>query len=88
MGAAMNSKQINIRLDDATKRAAEKVFSKLGIAPSEAVRLFYRQVALHRGIPFPVRIPNKETAAAIRELEKGGGKTARTTEEFYKEIDI
>ncbi len=84
----MNSKQINIRLDEATKRAAEKVFSKLGLAPSEAVRLFYRQVALHRGIPFSLRIPNKETTAALRELDKGGGKTAKDTEAFYKNLGV
>jgi len=84
----VNTKQINIRLDDATKRAAERVFSKLGLAPSEAVRLFYRQVALHRGIPFSVRIPNKETIAAINELNSGGGKESADTESFYKDLGI
>jgi DNA-damage-inducible protein J len=84
----MNTKQINIRLDEATKRAAERVFSKLGLAPSEAVRLFYRQVALHRGIPFSVRIPNKETLAAMHELNNGGGKESADTEEFYKDMGI
>lgn len=84
----MNSKQINIRLDESTKKAAEKVFSKLGIAPSEAVRLFYRQVALQRGIPFPIRIPNKETLASMQELKEGKGKKAKTVDEMYKDLGI
>lgn len=84
----MNTKQVNIRLDDATKKAAERVFSKLGIAPSEAVRLFYRQVALHRGLPFPVRIPNKETRAALKELNEGRGKKADSLEGFFQQIGV
>lgn len=84
----MNTKQINIRLDDATKKAAERVFSKLGIAPSEAVRLFYRQVALHRGIPFAIRIPNKDTAAALNELNEGKGKSAQNVEDFFDQVGI
>ena len=32
------------------------------------MRLFYRQVIIHRGIPFDIRIPNKETIAAFSEL--------------------
>jgi len=84
----MNTKQINIRLDETTKKAAERVFSKLGIAPSEAVRLFYRQVALHRGMPFPLRIPNKETLAAIKELNEGKGKAADSVEDFFDKVGI
>jgi len=30
-------------------------------------RLFLKQVELHRGLPFPVSIPNAETIAAIKE---------------------
>ena len=28
--------------------------------------MFLRQVVLHQGLPFPVRIPNAETTAAIK----------------------
>ena len=56
------------RIDPATKAAAEGVFAELGMSPSEAVRLFYRQVELHRGFPFELRVPNEETVQAIRDL--------------------
>ena len=60
---------INVRLEGGVKKDAEAVFRRLGLSPSDAIRLFYRQVSLRRGIPFDVRIPNKETRAALRELE-------------------
>jgi DNA-damage-inducible protein J len=60
---------INVRLENDVKKEAEVIFRKLGLSPSDAVRLFYRQVSLHRGIPFDVRLPNRETRAALRELE-------------------
>ena len=60
---------INVRLEGGVKKDAEAVFRRLGLPPSDAIRLFYRQVSLRRGIPFDVRIPNKETRAALREPE-------------------
>jgi len=84
----VNTKQINIRLDESTKKAAERVFSQLGLAPSEAVRLFYRQVALRRGLPFALRVPNKKTSAALDELEAGGGGKAKKLDAFYKDLGL
>ncbi len=58
---------IHARLDPKLKRSAERVFSKIGISTTEAIRLFLRQVELHKGLPFPVTIPNAETVAAMTE---------------------
>jgi DNA-damage-inducible protein J len=84
----MKNEQISVRVDHATKAAAEAVFSKLGLAPTEAVRLFYRQVALRRGLPFSVELPNAKTRAALDDLNKGKGKTFKTTEDFYADLGI
>ncbi|MEK7407789.1 MAG: type II toxin-antitoxin system RelB/DinJ family antitoxin [Acidobacteriota bacterium] len=43
------------------------MFTEIGISRTEAIRLFLRQVELHRGLPFPVSIPNEETVAAMLE---------------------
>jgi len=45
------------------------IFSQLGISASEAIRMFYAQVTINHGIPFPVKIPNKETLAAFEETK-------------------
>ena len=42
-------------------------FSRLGISTREAIRRFLKQVALHRGVPFRIVIPNARTMAAMRE---------------------
>ncbi|MBV8939040.1 MAG: type II toxin-antitoxin system RelB/DinJ family antitoxin [Alphaproteobacteria bacterium] len=76
----MASEQISIRIDTATKAAAERVFNVLGLSATDAVRMFYRQVALQRGLPFAAKIPNAETRAAIEELDAGKGKKSSLKE--------
>jgi len=63
--------QVNIRIEPQVKKAAEAVFRKLGLTPSQAVKMFYRQAVLQQGLPFSVNIPNRETLEAMRELEEG-----------------
>jgi DNA-damage-inducible protein J len=67
----MNATTIQVRLDKQTKKRAQKVFQVLDISMSEAIKLFLRQVALQRGIPFEIRIPNDLTDRVLRESEEG-----------------
>lgn len=53
------------------KHDAEAVFAALGVSPAEAIRLFYRQVTLHRDLPFEVKIPNAETCETMRRARRG-----------------
>ena len=59
---------IRARVEPELKQEAEKVFTTLGLSPTEAITLFYKQTALHNGLPFALRIPNDETLAAIRQV--------------------
>lgn len=59
---------IRARVEPDLKRDAEKVLDKLGLSPTDAITLFYKQVKLQRGLPFPVRIPNAETRKALRDV--------------------
>ena len=61
------TRMIHARIEPRLKKSAEHVFAKLGISTTEAIRLFLRQVELHKGLPFPVAIPNAETITAMRE---------------------
>ena len=61
------TQMIHARIDPKLKKSAERVFSKLGITTTEAIRLFLKQVELHQGLPFPISIPNEETVAAMME---------------------
>ena len=61
------SAQIRARTDAATKREAEKVLDELGLTPSAAINMFYRQIVMRRALPFAAELPNETTAAAIEE---------------------
>lgn len=65
--------QIRARTDEKTKREAEKVLSQLGLNPTTAINMFYRQIAMRKALPFPAELPNAETAAAIEEARAGSG---------------
>ena len=51
-------------MEASLKAAAEKVFERLGLTPSEAIRLFYKQVELHQGLPFELKIPETSPVSA------------------------
>lgn len=61
------TQMIHTRIEPKLKRSAERIFSEIGISTAEAIRLFLKQVELHRGLPFPVSVPNAATIAAINE---------------------
>jgi len=75
---------INARVENDLKEKAEKVLRRVGVNTSGAVTMFLRQVVIRQGIPFEVRVPNKESLKAIRELRAGKGKmyTGSTKEIF------
>ena len=62
---------IRARVEPEVKRQAESVLKELGLSPTEAIRMFYRQVILRRGLPFAAEIPNAETQAAVRQAIEG-----------------
>jgi len=53
---------IHTRINADLKAGAENILESIGISSSEAIRLFYKQIELHKGIPFDVKIPNQLTS--------------------------
>ena len=82
------TEMIRARVEPEVKREAEELFSALGLSVTEAITLFYKQVAIHRGLPFPMRIPNAATAAALQEARTGEGVTTYASlDELKREFD-
>ena len=69
------TEMIRARVEPELKREAEKLFSSLGLSTTEAITLFYKQVTLHQGLPFAVRIPNAETVEALEQTRDRKGLT-------------
>ncbi|MFV0337634.1 MAG: type II toxin-antitoxin system RelB/DinJ family antitoxin [Chthoniobacterales bacterium] len=61
---------VHARIDPATKAATEKVLDTLGMTPTEAIRLFYRQIAIRKSFPLELHIPNKLTASILAKSGK------------------
>ena len=69
------TEMVRARVDSKLKADAEAVLQNLGLTASDAIRLFYRQLALRNGLPFDVKLPNAETRQAMYEIEEGEGLT-------------
>jgi DNA-damage-inducible protein J len=73
---------VNTRIDPLLKEKAELILNKVGLSAAEAVRLFYTQICLHKGLPFQAKIPNKVTLQAMKDA------TTRKTKKAAKIDDL
>jgi addiction module RelB/DinJ family antitoxin len=74
----MANATIQIRTDAEVKEAADFIFNRLGITMSDGINIFLRQVQIHQGFPFDIRLatpagknadaPVEESRAHIRTL--------------------
>jgi DNA-damage-inducible protein J len=62
---------IHARIEPKTKSLAEHILQRLGVSPTDAIRMFYRQITLRRGLPFSVEIPNALTRSTLAKSRKG-----------------
>ncbi len=51
------SANLYARIEPDVKEQAESILASLGIPASSAITMFYKQIILQRGIPFPVKLP-------------------------------
>ena len=78
----MASGVVHIRVDEKIKAKASKALASMGLTVSDAVRLLLTRVATEKAMPFEVRMPNRETRAAIEAGERGEVRRAFTIDEL------
>ena len=61
---------VRARIEPELKHQAEIVLDTLGLSATDAITLFYKQLALRKGLPFDVKIPNAETREAMRQSRR------------------
>lgn len=54
-----NSNILHVRMDSTLKENVANILDTLGLSESDAVKLFYKQIELHGGLPFDVKIPER-----------------------------
>lgn len=65
-----NTATVHARIDMRTKRASERVLHRIGMTPTDAVRLLYRQIAMRKEFPLELRVPNKLTASTLDKSDR------------------
>jgi DNA-damage-inducible protein J len=84
----MKSAVVHSRIQPEIKAKAEGILQRLGLSPTEAIRMFYTQIALRNGLPFDVAIPNEVTIEALED-SRGGRKLEQfdSAEELFESWD-
>jgi DNA-damage-inducible protein J len=76
-------------MEPEVKKEAEKILEECGLSASEAIAMFYRQVILRRGIPFPVQNFNEQTRTVLRKSDQGLEVTRfATAEALFEDLGI
>lgn len=80
---------VKARIEPGLKEEVEIILHELGLSPTEAVTLFYRQVKLRKGLPFAVAIPNEVTLQTFRDTDAGKNIVQiQDKEELFGELEI
>ena len=83
----MAQTNVNIRMDESTKKAFDAFCSEIGLSVSSVFNMFAKTVVREQRIPFEIRlnVPNRDTLEAFEEIDniKKGKIKAKT----YDDVD-
>ncbi|MCG3653899.1 type II toxin-antitoxin system RelB/DinJ family antitoxin [Aliarcobacter butzleri] len=79
--------QTTIRVDESSYIQAKEILNNLGLNYSQAISVFNKMIILNNGLPFEVKIQNTNTQKAIKELENKSGKTFKSVDELFHDLD-
>ena len=80
---------VRARLEPKLKKETELIFEELGINTTEAIRIFFKQVKLQRGLPFEMKIPNEITEEAILDAKtRKNVSSFESEDELFEDLDI
>jgi len=83
------TESIRARIEPDVKRSAESILSSLGMSPTEAITLLYRQIILTRGLPFEIKLPNEETLRTFEATDRGEDLTVcRDADDMFERLGI
>lgn len=79
---------VRARIDSETKTRATEALQAMGLTVSDAIRLLMLRVAEEKRLPFTIRVPNRTTVSAMKELADGKGRRFDSVEELFRDLDI
>ena len=69
----MATTNLNVRVDENLKKAADTLLNELGLNMSTAINIYLKQIVRENGIPFEIKLdkPNAETLQAMQDVREG-----------------
>lgn len=80
---AQKTATLYARIEPDVKEQAESILSELGIPASNAINMFYKQIIMHRGLPFEVRLPGRRP---LELADMGRDELSASLEEGYQDV--
>ncbi len=79
---------VRARVEPRLKADVEKLLHRLGMSTTDAINLFYSQIRLRRGLPFPVEVPNEQTRKTFDATDRGEGlNTYDSLDQLFEALD-
>ena len=79
---------VRARVEPRLKADVERLLHRLGISTTEAINLFYSQIRLRKGLPFPVEVPNEQTRKTFEATDRGEGLNAyESLDQMFEALD-
>ena len=73
------------RIELALKNEANRLFQRMGLTMSDAIRLFLHQAVIEQALPFAVKVPNATTLAAMEAVGQSKGLERVTLDQLAQE---
>ena len=79
---------VRTRIEPELKSEVEELLTQLGVTTAEAITMFFSQIRLRQGLPFPVEMPNDTTRRTFEATDSGNKLHAYSTvDEMFKTGD-
>ena len=79
---------VRARVEPTLKADVETLLHRLGVTTTEAITMFYSQIRLRQGLPFPVEVPNAITRKTFEATDRGEDLNAYgNLDEMFEALD-
>jgi len=80
---------ISVQMDAELKNDAENILVSLGLTPSQAIKVFYKQITFQNGLPFSIKIPEKKlNEVSVNAMEEKNLYKYENPSELFEELEI
>jgi DNA-damage-inducible protein J len=79
---------LTIEIDVDLKKKTERLLRDMGLTPSQAITLFYKQIESKHALPFDANLnePNEETLQAIEDSIQGRMIKAKNVDDMFADL--